>query len=536
MYRSTNTFCETEEEEEEEDDTNLLAVTNGRGNDWTTETLMSIRARHFNQSVKALFVTIALIGSLMVVMSVSAGSFSSGDRNRSVKSYFVENTLRGRGRLGRTSQVKGKEMSPAAELGNVTAADDHESAIKGNMSRNSGNGSDAASVFVAVRDLFAYESRILNDRGDDAANASSSSSSASNNNSIKEENMERNYERENLGARMTWQQIRGEIELEVKNDNKQTKENARKLFLFVRHGEAAHNVWGERQAKGVEIASEKVPCKDEVTEKSLLDPSLTQLGLHEATQAGKALKKYLNLAIGDGGEKDVRFFTSSQARAIETARVAVLQTSEVRKRMSSSIKVSDAIRNTIDLSVPFEIRRPYSFEDVHTGDPIQYGGLSRAIAKRDDAKYLQDCEFTKTIRDITEINADDDFSVNVEPSWTDKKCRLGESTFDSAFICQQQLGLIVENDGELRYESNEVGDLDRVRDRIRVWFANVFEEVSEKVVVAVVHSDVIESVLREAYGDDMKSEYDAKNGDIVPVLVKDMRPKETLSFWNETDY
>jgi len=503
MYRSTNTFCETEEEEED-DDTNLLAVTNGRGNDWTTETLMSIRARHFNQSVKALFVTIALIGSLMVVMSVSAGSFSSGDRNRSVKSYFVENTLR---------------------------------ALKGNMSRNSGNGSDAASVFVAVRDLFAYESRILNDRGDDAANASSSSSSsASNNNSIKEENMERNYERENLGARMTWQQIRGEIELEVKNDNKQTKENARKLFLFVRHGEAAHNVWGERQAKGAEIASEKVPCKDEVTEKSLLDPSLTQLGLHEATQAGKALKKYLNLAIGDGGEKDVRFFTSSQARAIETARVAVLQTSEVRKRMSSSIKVSDAIRNTIDLSVPFEIRRPYSFEDVHTGDPIQYGGLSRAIAKRDDAKYLQDCEFTKTIRDITEINADDDFSVNVEPSWTDKKCRLGESTFDSAFICQQQLGLIVENDGELRYESNEVGDLDRVRDRIRVWFANVFEEVSEKVVVAVVHSDVIESVLREAYGDDMKSEYDAKNGDIVPVLVKDMRPKETLSFWNETDY
>ena len=74
--------------------------------------------------------------------------------------------------------------------------------------------------------------------------------------------MERNYERENLGARMTWQQIRGEIELEVKNDNKQTKENARKLFLFVRHGEAAHNVWGERQAKGAEIASEKVPCKD----------------------------------------------------------------------------------------------------------------------------------------------------------------------------------------------------------------------------------------------------------------------------------
>jgi hypothetical protein len=34
----------------------------------------------------------------------------------------------------------------------------------------------------------------------------------------------------------------------------------------------------------------------------------------------------------------------------------------------------------------------------------------------------------------------------------------------------------------------------------------------------------------------MKSEYKALNGDVVPALVKDVRPKEYLNFWNETDY
>jgi hypothetical protein len=76
-----------------------------------------------------------------------------------------------------------------------------------------------------------------------------------------------------------------------------------------------------------------------------------------------------------------------------------------------------------------------------------------------------------------------------------------------------------------------------VRDRMRVWFANVFEEERDaKVIVAFVHSDIIEGALKELYGDDMKSEYKALNGDVVPALVKDVRPKEYLNFWNETDY
>jgi hypothetical protein len=72
---------------------------------------------------------------------------------------------------------------------------------------------------------------------------------------------------------------------------------------------------------------------------------------------------------------------------------------------------------------------------------------------------------------------------------------------------------------------------------MRVWFANVFEEERDaKVIVAFVHSDVIEGALKELFGEDMKSEYNALNGDVVPVLVKDVRPKEYLNFWNETDY
>ena len=66
------------------------------------------------------------------------------------------------------------------------------------------------------------------------------------------------------------------------------------------------------------------------------------------------------------------------------------------------------IRNKVDLSVPFEIRRLYSFENELTGDPIQYGGLSRALAKREE-KYLDGCEFTTTLRDITSIHENDAF-------------------------------------------------------------------------------------------------------------------------------
>ena len=163
------------------------------------------------------------------------------------------------------------------------------------------------------------------------------------------------------------------------------------------------------------MPNEQVPCTDEVTGKSLLDPSLTQLGLHEATESGKALGTYLEKAFKESEEDEqkVSFFTSPQARAIETSRLAVLHTSGVKKYQSASgksIRVSDLIRNKIDLTVPFEIRRPYSFEDDLTGDPIQYGGLSRALAKREE-KYLEGCEFTKTLGDITSIHENDDYEI-----------------------------------------------------------------------------------------------------------------------------
>ena len=186
--------------------------------------------------------------------------------------------------------------------------------------------------------------------------------------------------------------------------------------------------------------------------------------------------------------------------------------------------------------MPFEIRRAYSFEDELTGDPIQYGGLSRALAKREE-KYLEGCEFTKTLGDITSIHENDDYEIAArENAAQETKCRLGEATSDSVFTCADELGLLVNSDGELRYESNELS-MQSVRDRMRVWFANVFEEERDaKVIVAFVHSDIIEGALKELYGDDMKSGYKALNGDVVPALVKDVRPKEYLNFWNETDY
>ena len=378
------------------------------------------------------------------------------------------------------------------------------------------------SVFIAVRDVFKYESRIL-----DVDNSTTSSS-------------KRNYELDDgafFGASRQWGSIRAKLKITI---NETVRENGRKLFLFVRHGEATHNVWGERQRGEAQMPNDQVPCTDEVTGKSLLDPSLTQLGLHEATESGKALGTYLEKAFKESEEDEQRvsFFTSPQARTIESSRVAVLHTSSVNKYQNASgkpIRVSDMIRNKVDLSVPFEIRRPYIFENELTGDPIQYGGLSRALAKREE-KYLDGCEFTTTLRDITSIHENDAFEIATEDITRENKCRLGEATNDSVFTCANELGLLVNSDGELRYESNEL-TMHSVRDRMRVWFANVFEEERDaKVIVAFVHGDVIEGALRELYGDDMKSEYKASNGDVVPMLVKDCRPKEYLNFWNETDY
>ena len=378
------------------------------------------------------------------------------------------------------------------------------------------------SVIIAVRDVFKYESRIL-----DVDNSTTSSS-------------KRNYELDDgafFGASRQWGSIRAKLKITT---NETARENGRKLFLFVRHGEATHNVWGERQRGEAQMPNDQVPCTDEVTGKSLLDPSLTQLGLHEATESGKALGTYLEKAFKESEEDEQRvsFFTSPQARTIESSRVAVLHTSSVNKYQNASgkpIRVSDMIRNKVDLSVPFEIRRPYSFENELTGDPIQYGGLSRALAKREE-KYLDGCEFTTTLRDITSIHENDAFEIATEDITRENKCRLGEATNDSVFTCANELGLLVNSDGELRYESNEL-TMHSVRNRMRVWFANVFEEERDaKVIVAFVHGDVIEGALRELYGDDMKSEYKASNGDVVPMLVKDCRPKEYLNFWNETDY
>jgi broad specificity phosphatase PhoE len=398
-----------------------------------------------------------------------------------------------------------------------------------------GNGAkeEERSVFVAVRDLFKYESRILVNSTPFSSSSVDASATAA----------KRNYELDDgalFGASRQWGSIRAKLNLAV-NETSSSRENGRKLFLFVRHGEATHNAWGERRTGEAPLPNEQVPCTDEVTGKSLLDPSLTQVGLHEATESGKALGTYLEKAFKESEEeeaKKIAFFTSPQARAIETSRVAVLHTSSVKKYQSASeksIRVSDLLRNKIDLTVPFEVRRPYSFEDDVTGDPIRYGGLSRALAKREE-KYLEGCEFTKTLEDITSIHENDDYEIVREDVTRETKCRLGEATSDSVFTCADELGLLVNSDGELRYESNEL-TIQSVRDRMRVWFANVFEEERDaKVIVAFVHSDVIEGALKELFGEDMKSEYNALNGDVVPVLVKDVRPKEYLNFWNETDY
>ena len=69
-----------------------------------------------------------------------------------------------------------------------------------------------------------------------------------------------------FGASRQWGSIRAKINAEVFKNETTSRENGRKLFLFVRHGEAAHNLWGERQKGEAPMPNEQVPCTDEVTE------------------------------------------------------------------------------------------------------------------------------------------------------------------------------------------------------------------------------------------------------------------------------
>lgn len=534
-------FKEEEEEELKEGEEEVLL--SGRRRREKVDDLSTTTTTDKRILLKGMTITMMLVAALCV-FGVISGDSSSVRRDGGFESRAAA-AMVGSGReesemetsdarpFAAPNQQRESFLSSTGTATSLGVDDGASSSLSSSSSAQNGAKEEERSVFVAVRDLFKYESRIL-----DNSTSSSSSSSVDALATTK-----RNYELDDgalFGASRQWGSIRAKLNLAV-NETSGSRENGRKLFLFVRHGEATHNAWGERRTGEAPLPNEQVPCTDEVTGKSLLDPSLTQVGLHEATESGKALGTYLEKAFKESGEeeaKKIAFFTSPQARAVETSRVAVFHTSSVKKYQSASgksIRVSDLIRNKIDLTVPFEVRRPYSFEDDATGDPIRYGGLSRALAKREE-KYLEGCEFTKTLEDITSIHENDDYEIAREDVTRETKCRLGEATSDSVFTCADELGLLVDSDGELRYESNEL-TIQSVRDRMRVWFANVFEEERDaKVIVAFVHSDVIEGALKELFGEDMKSEYDALNGDVVPVLVKDVRPKEYLNFWNETDY
>ena len=58
-------------------------------------------------------------------------------------------------------------------------------------------------------------------------------------------------------------------------------------------------------------------------------------------------------------------------------------------------------------------------------------------------------------------------------------------------------------------------------ERVRTWFASVFDEVDENVIVAVTHSDWIKLALR--YLDVRKPWVVPRNSEIFPVIVEDVR-------------
>ena len=59
--------------------------------------------------------------------------------------------------------------------------------------------------------------------------------------------------------------------------------------------------------------------------------------------------------------------------------------------------------------------------------------------------------------------------------------------------------------------------------RVRTWIASVFDEVEDRVIIAVTHSDWIKLAMHDLGVD--KSWLVPRNNEMLPVIVEDTRPK-----------
>jgi hypothetical protein len=132
----------------------------------------------------------------------------------------------------------------------------------------------------------------------------------------------------------------------------------------VRHAQALHNEWGGLAARDVEM--DAIPC-DYLRPGDLVDPSLTHKGrrdvrskVHDVLDSG-LLAQAMGTQSGTPLGNRLRAFSSPLSRCMQTSEIA-LRNLTGAEQVAGAVTVSELLRERIDTRVPFETRRPVSFD------------------------------------------------------------------------------------------------------------------------------------------------------------------------------
>lgn len=276
-----------------------------------------------------------------------------------------------------------------------------------------------------------------------------------------------------------------------------------KLLLLVRHGEAAHNAWGEDITETLDV----LPCTWR-TAGDLLDPSLTGPGVNQIVNLRSSLLSedgLLSSALGEDfgdGEASIPVIVSPLARAMQTALIASSGVQELKR----PFHVTDYVRERIEMNTPFELRRPFSLlpedEALEASESIVASGEPH-------------CKFH---RGLTELYDERSFELNLITR-ENLQCRVDHVQPLSYTTCDE-LALTHYSDFEMGNKQPE--SMLALMSRVKVVLAGIFEKYADdETVMIVTHSDWIISALMELYPDTLG--FVPQNGEVVPIVVEDMR-------------
>ena len=224
---------------------------------------------------------------------------------------------------------------------------------------------------------------------------------------------------------------------------------------------------------------------------------------------------------GDKGimEHSAKQLWEGEQKVLNTKQHATLGASEPRANPTTNTMTKSKAGQTADTS---ELMAPQCF--------VPSRGLGLAVSKRGwccvenglKQKFGPDnlFDFNVTIpnKDLSEA----------ERSARDKTneayvCKLMEAGRLGNELCYgpAMLGLLAHDDVNLT-PGREEGESELVG-RVRTWIASVFDEVEDRVIVAVTHSDWIKLAMHDLGVD--KSWLVPRNSEMLPVIVEDTRPK-----------